>query len=168
MTESHVETTPTGNPAMDNRLFEVFERVVSSMAFLPADLIPWSTRIEALTEEFIVDLEDSCSFTLLVRCDRAFPKLLAESASGGAATDEDAQDAFKELVNILCGNLMSEFWSPEKTHGQPFMPRPGHESPMVGGPSDASCTVGVGDCVVQVLYWDNSPKAAAVLGGGHV
>ena len=149
-----------------NQLFAIFEKIVSSMAFLPADILPWPYQIQALPVEYIASISGPRPVTVVVRCDRDFPALLAEAETGQASSDKESLDSFRELVNVLFGNLISDLWDIRSEGLHSFIPRPSTPAEAPLRSPDGICTIGIEHSVVQIAYWlgvsvPSSPMAAA-------
>ena len=137
-------------------LFEVFERVVSSMAFLAADRIEAGEHALDLSLEYDVRMNGAQPVVLVVRTNVGFAKQLAESAIGEAVTATEAIDSFKELVNVICGNLITEHWHLEQKHFEPFIPVPSRAELWPVADPDGAVAIAVDQAVVEIFYWKES------------
>jgi len=95
-------------------LREIFSETLANLAFMfTDDDLPFASSGEAWFETSIrYDGPQSGELRLL--CDRAFMKDLAGNLLGTDQDDPDADakgiDAVKELMNILCGQLVTDFY----------------------------------------------------------
>ena len=139
-----------------NRLFEIFDQVLRTWAFLPAEPAPMASSSLELPLSFAVAISAPKQALLLVRGEAPFGKLLAESVTGEAQTEAEGADAFKELVNLFCGHLSTDFWSTQTSRFEAFMPRASSAMGLASQNPDACCGAKVENHYVEIRLFSRS------------
>ncbi len=109
---------------LDNTLYRVAEDVLASLAFM-LPMLPEEVSDRA-DESNSPTWAASVAFTghadgnvMLVICDEMLRHLAANMLGlpeeAPEASETQQHDALRELVNVICGNLLTEIWSPEET-----------------------------------------------------
>ena len=92
-------------------LTTVFSEVLANLAFMFTDGEQAEPDYEAEWVETVIGYEGPCTGTLRLRCTRPFTVLLAANLLGIDPEDErantGADDAAKEFMNIVCGQLVT-------------------------------------------------------------
>jgi hypothetical protein len=133
-------------------LFKVFQGVLSRWAYLPSEYAgeaagegkEWGLSLG-------VSLEPEINALLVVRGRKEFGDLLLESTGGEPARPSDAEDSFRELVNLCCGHLLTTLWPSYRLAG--FLPVPVPSAEIPSGPPSVSCALKVENQPVEILVW---------------
>lgn len=93
-------------------LASTFSETLAGLAFMFVDGDPGQSPISGDCVECAIGYQGPCSGTLRLRCTREFAALLAANLLGiepdDEAAHEKAQDALKELMNVLCGQFVTD------------------------------------------------------------
>ena len=134
------------------RLGAIFERVLENWAYLwcepPEDVIDR----ENLTLHGLIEYEGEQGATLAVKSAPDFPRALFEAVSGAPDEQADHQDAFRELVNLVGGHVITDFWS-SKPGFQSFLPTVGQNLSFPSDQPTASFLTTVQGHPVELILW---------------
>lgn len=146
---------PTLNlqPTLDQKLYWLTQEVLGNWAFLPADPSDFSRSATKPGLEYLASIQGRHGLTVVVCGDLSTGQLLAESATGEKAAPGQAMDAFKELVNLLCGHLQTELLGGQAGHFQPFIPRACLKAEWPAPRPSASCAVDIEGNHMEVHVW---------------
>jgi len=155
----------------DPRLFHLFRDVLAQWTFLGADLSDPSVPSEGTFLEYMVRWDGPQPATLVMRCSPAAARLMAAAATGeDQVSDAVAVDAFRELVNVVCGHLAATYWSRDPARFAPFIPAPSSPSDWPAFTPTQRCVAAVEDQLIEILVWNMAPVPARerdfVLKGG--
>jgi len=155
MSEPH----PLSNP----KLFHLFRDVLAQWTFLGADLCNPATAAEGTFLEYMVRWDGPAPATLVMRCSPAAARMMAEAATGGeGVTDAVAVDAFRELVNVVCGHLAATYWGRDNGRYAPFIPTPSQPGDWPAFTPTQRCVAAVEDQLIEILVWNQAPAPAPV------
>ena len=142
----------------DPRLFHLFRDVLAQWTFLGADLRDPSIPSEGSFMEYMVRWEGPQPAVLVMRCSPAAARLMAASATGeDQVSDAVATDAFKELVNVVCGHLAATYWSRDPGRFAPFIPAPSSPKDWPAFTPTQRCVAAVEDQLIEILVWNLAP-----------
>lgn len=148
-----LDPSPTLSPTLEQRIYWLTQEVLGNWAFLPADPSEFRQDAERPCLEYLAKVQGKHSLTLVVCCELSTGMLLAESATGEKADPAQAKDAFKELVNLLCGHFQTELLGRQPGHFQPFMPKACIKAEWPAPRPSASCAVDVEGNHMEVHVW---------------
>lgn len=136
-------------------LFECFSKVMGSFAYLscqPAG-VP-GIVLQALPLEMTVGLKaPGHTGTLVVRTTEKLPPYVLEAASGEVEEDSNPEDAFKEMVNLFCGHLLTDCFQPRGIEFGFFLPRISTPTDWPLRPADSACALLVENHPVEIRLW---------------
>ena len=145
----------------DPRLFHLFRDVLAQWTFLGADLCDPSVPSEGTFLEFMVRWDGPHPATLVMRCSPAAARLMAASATGeDQVSDAVVADAFKELVNVVCGHLAATYWSRDPGRFAPFIPVPSSPRDWPGFTPTQRCVAAIEDQLIEILVWNHASVQA--------
>ncbi len=106
------------NKTASPTLPKIFSDILSNMAFI---FIANADEEEAQSANYTLQTRifyfGACKGVLQLRCDGRFAALLAGNLLGVDAADSSAEqkrlDALKELMNVVCGNLVTALYGTE-------------------------------------------------------
>jgi hypothetical protein len=148
-------------PLSDPKLFHLFRDVLAQWTFLGADLCDPSVPSEGKFFEYMVRWDGPQPATLVMRCSPAAARIMAEAATGTDDVDDEvAADAFKELVNVVCGHLASAYWSRDPGRFAPFLPVPSSPEDWPHFTPTQRCVAAVEDQLIEILVWNEFPAMA--------
>lgn len=101
-------------PDSISRVEELIQRTLEQHAYLFGDPVPPDQLPRTLTDaiEVVVDFHGAYSGRMVLSCERELSHELAANVLGmmepDEIEDEDAEDALKELMNVLAGRLLAQ------------------------------------------------------------
>lgn len=148
-------------------LTTVFSEVLANLAFMFTDSEPGDPVLEGTWLETTISYHGPHQGSLHLRCTRAFTVLLAANLLGIDPDDEDAEagadDAAKEFMNIVCGQLVTTVYGTEPVFNL-SIPRstPLEEPPdLYSEEVSTISTLWVEGHPVQLVYTPGPPAAEA-------
>jgi hypothetical protein len=137
----------------------VFSDVLANVAFLFGEEDQPGPAAEGAWLETSISYRGPCQGRLRFRCPRAFAKLLATNLLGIDPEDNDAEskseDAVKELMNILCGQMITAMHGTGEVFDLsiPVTRELDSEPDLAGGDDPGTSTLSVEGHCVQLTHW---------------
>jgi hypothetical protein len=148
----------TGKTLSNPRLFHLLQGVLAQWIFLGADMAPEDASSAGPWLEYMVKLGEPAPAVLVLRCSHAAAALIAASATGSDDADEaTAADAFRELANVVCGNVMDRYLKRGAKPFATFLPVPSTPQDWPAGRPDYRCVALVEGHGVEAMVWDLVP-----------
>ncbi|HNQ23851.1 MAG TPA: chemotaxis protein CheX [Phycisphaerae bacterium] len=148
-------------------LTTVFSEVLANLAFMFTDTEPGEPVLEGEWLETMISYHGPYQGTLRLRCTRAFTVLLAANLLGIDPDDDEAEhgadDAAKEFMNIVCGQLVTTLHGTDPVFNL-SIPR---STPLAEPPDlysedvSTTSTLWVEGHPVQLVYAAGPPTAGA-------
>jgi hypothetical protein len=144
------------NPRLPNayELAELVDHVVSDWAFFSAQPAGQPAQgPAALDLEYTVQLRGPVNCLLVMRADRSLGRALAVASTGDPSAAEEGRDAFKELVNLVAGHLLTTFFGGSELNFEPFLPQPSVPAVWPLSEPDSQSVVMVEQNPLELRLW---------------
>jgi hypothetical protein len=139
-------------------LCELIDNVISDWAFLPVQMAgrpaPGPARLDF---EYSVLLKGDFACRLMLRGNRLLAADLAQAATGDPGAREQAEDAFRELCNLMASHLLSRFFPEASPSFGPFFPVPSTTESWPTLPPDSECVAIVSQHALEARLWMGVP-----------
>src|SRR5581483_12157544 len=141
-------------------LFATLEKVLEQWAFIS----PVPSREPVLPPgpslSLKVELDGAHPGVLGMRCETEFSRVLAECATGEDVEEDEAKDAFKELANVFCSHMLTDWWGKDSAPDKPFVPRWVETSEWPDENPALTCSVECEGRRLDVFFWGKTPQGA--------
>jgi hypothetical protein len=143
----------------NSRLKSVFEKVLEEWAFLWCDEVKQNfNEIKKYPIVKKVELKGPVSALLMVGSDFEFDSLLKEALTGSEDVECGVGDAFQELVNLLAGHIITDYFSnftDLNTGWDAYLPQDPDPDFNPPRPPDAFLSAVVNGREVEIQLWEN-------------
>lgn len=138
-------------------LATIFSDVLANLAFMFTDDADTDAQPDEIWLETTIGYRGQACGDLAFRCTRRFTRLLAANLLGVDAEDEsteEADDAAKEFMNIVCGQLVTALHGSEEIFNLtiPQIRRLDDEPDLTRDDGEIVSTLSVEGCRVQLQY----------------
>ena len=139
-------------------MMEIFSEVLANLAFMFSEEEPVDVPAGAVWLETTISYQGPCCGHLTLWCTRDFATLLAANLLGIDPDEQDSQadaeDAVKEFMNIVCGQLVTALHGTEDVHNLtiPVIRELPEQPDLHNGDDTDSSTVAIEEHLVRLNY----------------